>query len=62
MYPEKSRPRNEILSALVAILAGVTLILFGKSSWGLPLLGAVFGFILAGCVRWWQSRSRTSRE
>jgi hypothetical protein len=63
MYPGKDGTRSLILSALALTLAGVTAILFGNyGSWGFPLLGAAFGYFVACCVRWWKSRSRTSRE
>ena len=62
MYPRKTSTRSLVLSALGLALAGVTVILFGNSSWGFSLLGSASVFFVGCCVRWWESRNRTSRE
>jgi hypothetical protein len=62
MFPGKTSTRTLFLNALGATLLAVTLIFFTDSKLGPPMLGVALGCWIGCCVRWWESRSRTSQE
>ena len=62
MFPKKTSTRTLFLGALGTTLLAVTLMFFTDGEWGFPLLGVALVWWLGCCVRWWESRSRTSQE
>ena len=62
MFPKKTSTRTLFLGALGTTLLAVTLMFFTDGKLGPSFLGVALVWWLGCCVRWWESRSRTSQE